>query len=316
MRSLGLDLEPAAKTLIAISVLAVVVMASVSWRRCQETMLDLRDSALGMVFVVIGVILMIVTMVAFIWRVVLVMKYTPAAACTDEQVPTCTVIVPAYNEGRGVVDTIRSILASDFPAGKLQVIAVDDGSVDDTWVWLRRASREFQGRLEVYKLVRNCGKRRALYEAFKLSKGEVLVTVDSDTILEKQALRNLVSPFYHDSSVGAVAGNIRVLNVNEGLIPRMMEVSFAFSFDFVRGSQSRVNAVFCTPGALSAYRREPLMKVLGEWVKQTFGGRPSNIGEDRAMTNLLLREGHHVHFQSNAVAFTKCRPASSRSARC
>jgi hyaluronan synthase len=133
----------------------------------------------------------------------------------------------------------------------------------------------------------------------------VLVTVDSDSVVQEQALRRLVSPFVRDGRIGAVAGNIRVLNINEGLIPRMLEVSFALSFDFIRASQSMLGAVFCTPGALSAYRRGPLMKVLNEWSRQTFGGKPSKIGEDRALTNLLLREGAHVSFQNDAVAFTK-----------
>lgn len=85
----------------------------------------------------------------------------------------------------------------------------------------------------------------------------------------------------------------------------MLEVSFAYSFDFIRASQSVVNAVLCTPGALSAYRRESVMPVLHEWLNQKFCGRPANIGEDRAMTNLILRSGYHVHFQRDAMVYTK-----------
>jgi hyaluronan synthase len=101
-----------------------------------------------------------------------------------------------------------------------------------------------------------------------------------------------------------VAGNVRVLNLDKGFIPRMLEVVFVYSFDFIRSSQSMVNTVLCTPGALSAYRRDVVMKVLQEWVSQTYCGRPANIGEDRAMTNLILREGFHVLFQQNAMVYT------------
>jgi len=84
----------------------------------------------------------------------------------------------------------------------------------------------------------------------------------------------------------------------------MLDVSFTYSFDFMRAAQSRVNTVMCTPGALSAYRASVVMPVLDEWDNQLFWGRPSKIGEDRALSNLVLREGFHVHFQSNAVVYT------------
>jgi hyaluronan synthase len=84
----------------------------------------------------------------------------------------------------------------------------------------------------------------------------------------------------------------------------MLEVSFAYSFDFLRAGQSVINSVLCTPGALSAYRKSVVMKVLAEWVDQRFLGRAANIGEDRAMTNLILRSGYHVHYQREAIVYT------------
>ena len=154
------------------------------------------------------------------------------------------------------------------------------------------------------KLPVNRGKRHALYAGFQKSIGEVLVTVDSNSVVDSQTLRQLVSPFIHDQRVGTVAGNVRVLNRHEGIIPRMLDVTFLFSFDFMRASQSMVNTVMCTPGALSAYRRPIIMKIMDQWLGQTFFGKPANIGEDRAMTNLILREGHFVHFQQNATVYT------------
>jgi len=130
-------------------------------------------------------------------------------------------------------------------------------------------------------------------------------------VLETATLRRLVSPFVHDRRIGGVAGNVRVHNLSDGLIPRMLDVSFLFSFDFMRSTQSMVNTVMCTPGALAAYRTDIVRKVLDEWLKQTFCGRPANIGEDRAITNLILREGFHVTFQQDAVVYTKV-PAGYR----
>lgn len=240
-----------------------------------------------------------------VWRFYLVWTYRPCPACADRELPLITVVVPAYNEGRQVRDTLESILASDYPPQRLQVIGVDDGSADDTWDWLRRAAAEHPGRVELIRQPRNQGKRRALYVAFLRSRGEVLVTIDSDSLVEPPTLRRLVSPLVRDPRVGAVAGNVRVLNRRQGWLPLMMDAAFVYGFDFVRASQSRVGAVLCTPGALSAYRRDLVLPVLEQWVNQTFLGRPAGIGEDRAMTNLVLKSGHHVVLQQDAVVYTK-----------
>jgi hyaluronan synthase len=108
-----------------------------------------------------------------------------------------------------------------------------------------------------------------------------------------------------DERVGAVAGNVRVENSNRGALPMMMDTAFVFSFEFIRAGQSVINTVMCTPGALSAYRGSVLLKVLNEWLGQTFMGRRANIGEDRALTNLILREGYLTRFQKNALVYTE-----------
>ncbi len=240
----------------------------------------------------------------FVWRVVLFFMYRPAPPVTDAQAPRCTVIVPAYNEGPQVLETIRSIARSDYPAEKLDIIGVDDGSGDDTWQWLEAAALEFADQVTLVRHPVNQGKRHALYNGFKRGGGEIFITIDSDSQVSAQTLRHLVSPFFHNPDVGAVAGNVRILNRRAGLVPKMLEVAFAFSFDFLRAGQSVVNAVMCTPGALSAYRADIVAKVLPEWLHQRFCGRPANIGEDRAMTNLMLKNGLFVHYQRNATVHT------------
>jgi hyaluronan synthase len=245
-----------------------------------------------------------INLTAFVWHLILFFRYRPAAACSNKKLPRCTVVVPAFNEGRQVLDTLRSLAASNYPANKLDIIAVDDGSADDTWYWICAAEKELRGRMTSIQLPKNRGKRRALEAGFSRATGDVLVTVDSDSIVEADTLRLLVSPIVRDSRVGAVAGNVRVLNRHEGIIPRMLDVLFVFSFDFIRAGQSELDTVMCTPGALSAYRRDIVARVLPEWIDQTFFGRPANIGEDRAMTNLILREGYHVTFQQNATVWT------------
>jgi hyaluronan synthase len=295
-----------AAKLYIIILLAIIVFGYLSkYEQIDYIISQVRSYHIGVVYLLACEIYLVMNLAAFLWRVILVVRYKPIESCSVDELLSCTVIVPAYNEGYQVLETLRSIVKSDYPAEKLQIIAVDDGSADDTWEWMETAANESRGRIETIKFSRNRGKKRALYEGFKASRSEVVVTIDSDSIVEKQTLRRLISPFVRDERVGAVAGNVRVLNHNEGLIPRMLDVSFAYSFDFFRASQSEVNAVFCTPGALSAYRREPLMKIADKWMEQTFCGVPAEIGEDRALTNWMLRTGQYVKFQSDAIVYTK-----------
>jgi len=233
------------------------------------------------------------------------LRYKPTASVADETLPVCTVIVPAYNEGRLVYDTLLSLAASNYPKEKLQLISIDDGSKDDTWYWMKAAKRELGDILSVYQQPHNMGKRHALYRGFHLAKGEVFVTVDSDSVVKEDTLRNLVSPIASDENCGAVAGNVKVLNTKNGIIPKMLNVSFAFSFEFVRSAQSNLGSVLCTPGALAAYRKVAVMNCLEDWINQTFLGNPSDIGEDRAMTNMILKQGFDVKFQRDAHVLTK-----------
>ena len=306
-----IPLDNFAKYLTVLTILSVLLSWVLNWDRLQETRDVMFQSAMGAVFMVFGQIFLLLNVAYLIWQVWLFRQYKSWPPLPDRRLPTCSVIVPAYNEGRQVLGTLRSLCASDYPAERLQIIAVDDGSRDDTWAWMCQAKRELGDRIMVLKQPCNKGKREALHRGFLQSTGEVLVTVDSDSIVEPKTLRMMCCGFIHDLRVGAVAGNVRVLNLHEGIIPRMLDVSFVFSFHFIRASQSLVNTVMCTPGALSAYRRDVLFKkvagfenVLSEWLTQTFWGQPRNIGEDRAMTNLILREGYYVHFQEDAVVYT------------
>lgn len=265
--------------------------------------LQLGDG-LGIAAAVVAQLWAAAAVLIVVWRLVLVSRYRPVESVSDAELPPITVIVPAYNEGRQVYDTLCSLVASDYPAEKLQIVAVDDGSKDDTWDWIERARARFGRRITSVRFRANRGKREGLYEGFRRATGEVLVTVDSDSEVLADTLRNLVSPFVRDRRVGAVAGNVRVLN-DQSALGKMLDVTFTFSFEFMRASESMVNTVFCTPGALSAYRRDIVETVKDQWRNQTFLGQKANIGEDRAMTNLILRSGHLVRFQSNAIVLTE-----------
>lgn len=265
---------------------------------------DRMKSTIGLTFIVLATTLFAFKAIFFIYKAYNYYKYKPVDSVSDKELPTVTVIVPAYNEGKQVWDTLMSLDHSNYPKHKLQIISIDDGSNDDTWNWMLDAKKQLGDRLEIYQQPENQGKRHALYRGFNLGTGDIYVTVDSDSIVTEDTLRNLVSPFIKDEHCGAVAGNIRVLNNKKEMLPKMLDVSFVMSFEFVRSAESNLNSVMCTPGALAAYRSTAVHACLPQWINQTFMGQPSDIGEDRAMTNMILKQGKHVLFQKNAVAYT------------
>nr|WP_298995804.1 glycosyltransferase family 2 protein [uncultured Allomuricauda sp.] len=266
--------------------------------------IERRESWIGMFFLVVGTALFLFKAGFFVFSFIRYFRYKAISSVSDEELPTCTVIVPAYNEGKQVWNTLMSLANSNFPEQKLQLFAIDDGSVDDTWQWIKKAKERLGSKLTIHKQEKNMGKRHALYHGFKKGKGDIFVTVDSDSEVNTDTLRNLVSPFKTNKACGAVAGNIRVLNNKKELLPKMLDVSFVLSFEFVRSAESTLNSVLCTPGALAAYKREAVFGCLESWINQTFMGVPSDIGEDRALTNMILKQGYHVLFQRNAFAYT------------
>ncbi len=224
----------------------------------------------------------------------------------DEKLPVCTVIVPAYNEGAYVERTIKSLLYSDYPADKLEIIAINDGSKDNTWEYICRGANYSPGQVVTINLPENKGKKHAIYIGTKAARGEVIVTVDSDSSVKSNTLRALVSPMA-DPEIGAVAGAIRVKTPEQSFITSLLDVLLVFGCEFLRAAQSVTSLVLCTPGALSAYRKSALMPVIDEWLEQSFMGRPARIGEDRALATLILRSNYKIIHQSTAQA-TTCVP--------
>jgi hyaluronan synthase len=231
------------------------------------------------------------------------MRYRKFERPEGVSLPTVSVIIPAFNEGPMVERSIRSAARSDYPSSKLEIIVVDDGSRDDTFFHMRHLRREFPDRVSLVRLRGNRGKRAALYEGFKAARGEIVVTIDSDSEVEATTVREMVAPFLADPMIGAVAGRVAVLN-RDSFISRMLEVQYALAFDFARAAQSVYRAVACCPGALSAFRRAVISPHLAAWTQQTFLGRPVSHGEDQALTNLVLRAGFDTVYQSSAVVNT------------
>ena len=295
---------------VLIAVFAIFAWAAVNGVKSQSAVLFDEGAKLERTLVYISICSGIIPVFYLIFQSILVCFYKPVTqeVIDDSELPGCSIIVPAYNEGAAVAETLRSLLKSDYPAEKMEIIAINDGSADDTWNWITLVAGEANGRITAINLEQNQGKKHALHLGFNQAKHEIAVTIDSDSIVQPDTLRNLVLPF-KDSRVGGSAGVVRVRNMHQGFIPRILDICFVFSCDFIRSAQSAIGAVLCSPGAISAYRRAALLPHLDGWLHQTFLGKPSTIGEDRALTSILLRNDYRVVLQNNALVET-CVPVN------
>jgi hyaluronan synthase len=242
-------------------------------------------------------------MMLLAFRTLLWFRYRPFRAADMAEAPFLTVIIPAYNEGSMVENSINSVATANYPKDRLEIFVVDDGSKDDTWKYIQAAARRYPHLVRAVRFPRNKGKRAALEAGFRQARGEIVVTIDSDSVIEPKTLLAIAGPF-SDDSVGAVAGKVLVYNRYEGIIPRMLHVRFILSFDFLRAVQSTYRTVYCRPGALSAYRLSVVEKVIDPWMHQTFLGQPCTYGEDRSMTNFILSQGYDTVYQQTAVVHT------------
>ena len=244
-----------------------------------------------------------------VWRFVLAVKYRTVPTVADSRLPKITVVVPAFNEGALVGDTIRHLAKANYPNDRYEIIVCDDGSTDDTWQHIQKASSEVSSFVKILPLHfdENRGKRWVLWEGFRRASGDVFITVDSDSLIEADALKAVVSPMVEDDMVGGVAGNVRVLNKFDGIIPRMLSVRYVMTFDYKRAAQSMMGGgtVLCCAGALAAYRKKAVMPILDQWLHQTYLGGHARAGEDHAMTNFIIKQGFKVKFQRSAKVFTK-----------
>lgn len=266
-----------------------------------QAVLQVSDSPLQSALYSVAALLLVGWCVRFLISA----AYRPWAKADSEALPIVSVVVPCYNEGPHVQDTITSILDSQYPAEKLELIAIDDGSGDDTAAWIEHAISEIDRDITFIRFTANHGKRCALRAGFRRARGEIVVTTDSDCRLEPDTLCNLIAPLIRDRAIAAVAGCVRPDRRQPGWIPRLLEAPFAISFDCDRTVQSRLGSVLCVPGAAAAYRKASLFAVLDDWCPPDASYNTRRVGEDRELTNRLLLAGWRAVYQRSAVVQTR-----------
>ncbi|MEQ1529963.1 MAG: glycosyltransferase [Methylococcales bacterium] len=215
--------------------------------------------------------------------------------------PTVSIIITAFNEEDAIYRTVECCYAIYYHERLFEVIVVDDGSTDGTLKEVGRAQQRWPG-LILDAFEKNKGKREAMAAGARVAKGDILVYVDSDSFLKRDGVHKIVQGF-SDPRVAAVAGHTEVANVNVNGLTRMQQARYYVAFRIIKAAESVFGAVTCCPGCFSAYRRSCVMEVLDDWLNQHFLGVQATFGDDRSLTNYLLRK-YRVIYSADAIATT------------
>ena len=217
--------------------------------------------------------------------------------------PTVTVNIPLFNEGEGIYHTVRSLLRQDYPKEKLNIIVVDDCSRDDSFRWAKRAERHFPGRVRAIQNPYNMGKRRGINNAVRHARSEIIVSVDSDVLVHRQAVRRLIARFT-DPKIAAVGGRVCVSNPHENWLTRMQTIKYFFGYEYMKNLENYFSTVMCLSGCLTAYRRHVLVELEPILEDRSVAGVPIRYGEDRFLTRQILKAGYRTRTPLDAVCWT------------
>lgn len=205
--------------------------------------------------------------------------------------PFLSVVVPAYQEGAVIDNCLASILRSDHP--HFEVVCVDDGSADDTFERMRRVA-DADPRVRAYRQ-ENAGKGAALNTGIAQARGEVLVLVDADGLFRHDTLTRLLQGF-RDSSIGAVCGNDRPVNLDRTLT-RLLALISHVGTGLMRRALDALGCLPVVSGNLGAFRREVL--------EETGPLRTDTLGEDLELTWRVHRAGFQVAFAPTALVYAE-----------
>ena len=226
--------------------------------------------------------------------------------------PGVSILIPCFNEEEWIGRTIESCVNQEYPIDKLEVIIIDDCSTDksvekikETIERLKKEASgkyDLEGRISYCVQEKNAGKRDALVRGSELAKHELVVFVDSDSFLDPYAIRHLVQPF-KDPKMGGVAGRTDVANTYTNALTKMQSVRYYIAFRVMKAAEGLFDSVTCLSGPLSCYRKEIILANKDAWMNQRFLGHRATFGDDRAMTNFILRR-YRTSYQDTAVCST------------
>jgi cellulose synthase/poly-beta-1,6-N-acetylglucosamine synthase-like glycosyltransferase/spore germination protein YaaH/peptidoglycan/xylan/chitin deacetylase (PgdA/CDA1 family) len=205
--------------------------------------------------------------------------------------PAVTVLIPAHNEESVILQTVTSVLASDYPS--MRVIAVDDGSTDDTGPLLDAHFGD-DPRVQIIHQV-NRGKAAALNQALAVSETEFVVTIDADTEVEPDAISKLMRHF-SDPKLAAIAGNVKVGNRSRWLT-RWQALEYITSQNMEKRAFDLLNCITVVPGALGAWRKTA--------IESAGGITADTVAEDADLTIAIRKLGWRIGYEEEAIAWTE-----------
>jgi hyaluronan synthase len=219
-----------------------------------------------------------------------------------EYEPTISFVIPAMNEEAAISNTLKKCFAAEYPKHKVEVIVINDGSTDNTIGEILKMKQKHP-ELVVIDWKENRGKRHGMAEGFRRATGEIVIQLDSDSFIEPASLRTLVIPF-RNPEIGAVCAHADPENADDNFMTRMQAAYYFMSFRILKAAESTYHTVFCASGCSSAYRKNIVLPVLDGWLNESFLGKPVTWGDDRALTNLVLKQGSKTIYSDVAQAFT------------
>jgi poly-beta-1,6-N-acetyl-D-glucosamine synthase len=213
--------------------------------------------------------------------------------------PLVSVIVPAWNEEVGILSTVKSIMLNSYSS--IEVIVVNDGSTDRTeeivkkYIVSHKKYFTSAGKSIVYSHKRNGGKGAALNHAIEMAKGEIIVTVDADSIADKDMIKNIVT-YFGDQSIDAVVGNVKVAG-EIGFINLLQRLEYLFGF-YHKRAHSVLGAEYIYGGACAAFRKQTVFDAIGHF-------DTSSITEDIEMSLRTRYHGHGAVYADDAICYTE-----------
>jgi len=218
------------------------------------------------------------------------------------ETPPVTLLIPVFNEEEEIERTIRQVMETEYPADNLQVIVINDGSTDGTLESIQKARKSYP-EVIVVNFEESRGKRHALSAGVRMATGDFMIFIDSDSFLKPDAICRLLDHF-GDPDVAAVTGHCDVENVWTNSLTKMQSVRYYVAFRVMKAAESVFDSITCLSGPLACYRTSRLMEVVDAWETQTFLGQPATYGDDRSLTNMLLRRHCKVRYAERAICTT------------
>ena len=223
---------------------------------------------------------------------------------TDLYEPTVSFVIPCMNEEKSIAKSVIKSFEVEYPSEKIEVIVINDGSTDNTLSVLQELQKTYPS-LIVIDWKENRGKRHGMAEGFLRAKGEIIVQLDSDSYIVPDTFRELVEPF-RNKKIGAVCAHADPENADQNFLTKMQAGYYFMSFRILKAAESTFYGVFCCSGCSSAYRKSIVEPIMDTWLNEKFLGLPVTWGDDRALTNWVIKLGYHTMYTDRARAFTIC----------